>query len=136
MPASHPPHAKRKKLGVKRAAAHRKKKSSRGWLQWWPVLLGIVLAPVAARAVDILALTGPWQARALVPWTFLPQGHALHLPQGWADHVAAAVLWAQFPMYGVLFVLLHRRLRAATALGLLFMLHATAYIILFAVASS
>jgi hypothetical protein len=128
----------KKRAPAKKSAPRKKSRKSEtpGWLRWWPVALGVVLAPFAVRAVDILALTGPWEARALVPWTFLFQGHSLHLPQGWSDNLAAAVMYAQFPVYGLLAMLLARRLHWMTTLALLIALHVAAYVTLFLWTSS
>jgi len=102
----------------------------------WPVLLGCVLAPLAVRTVDILTLTGPWAARLLMPWSFLLQGHALHLPDGWADSLNACVLWLQFPVYGLAFMLLWRRLHFGTALAVTAAFHFLAFFIVAVVALS
>jgi hypothetical protein len=104
----------------------RKKKSSSVW-QWWPVLAGVVVAPFAVRSVDYLALTGRWAAWLLVPWTFLLQGHSFHLPEIWADHLVEGVMYAQFPIYGLLLVLLHRRFHFGTSVGLVLALHMLAF---------
>jgi hypothetical protein len=114
----------------------RSRKSSAGWVRWWPLFLGIVIAPLAVRAMDYLTFVGPWYARALAPWTFLLQGRSLGLPVGWGDHVGEAVLFAQFPLYGLLLVLLHRRLSWVTSFGLLLALHLMAYGALFLITTS
>jgi hypothetical protein len=98
--------------------------------------VGIVIAPFAVRAVDYLTLLGPWYARLVAPWAFLLQGRSLGLPAGWGDRVVEGVLYAQFPVYGLLLVALERRLRFWTAFGLLLAAHLMAYGALFLVATS
>ncbi len=121
------PAAKKKPPANKPKSKPKSKKKSRGWLQWWPVVVGIALVPFAVRAVDILALTGRWQAWAVAPWSFLLQGNPLHLSPAGADYLAEAVLDAQFPVYGVMYVLLTRRLRPGTAIGLIVAIHLLAF---------
>lgn len=120
----------------KSGSRSRSRKSSAGWVRWWPVFVGILIAPFAVRAMDYLTFMGPWYARALAPWTFLLQGRSLGLPAGWGDHVVEGVLYAQFPVYGLLLVLLHRRLRWLTSIGLLLALHLMAYGALFLIVTS
>lgn len=123
----------------RRPAARRAKPSRRanyGWLQWWPVVLGIIIAPFAVRAVDILTLTGPWGARFLVPWTFLLHGHNFHLPEVWADHLIEGVMYAQFPFYGLIAMLLHRKFRWSTTVAILVALHLAGFLALAAVEGS
>ncbi len=96
----------------------RRRKSGGGLLRWWPVLAGIVIAWFAVRFVNELALLGrPWQARLVAPWAFLLEGRGLGLPTNWADHIYEVLLYAQFPVYGLLLVLLEKRLHWGTALG-------------------
>jgi len=121
------PAAKRKTPASKPKSKSKAKKKSRVWLQWWPVAVGIVLVPFAVRAVDILALTGRWQAWLVAPWSFLLQGNPLHLSPAGADYLAEGVMDGQFPVYGLLYVLLTRRLRPGTAIGVIVAIHLLAF---------
>ena len=129
-----PTNAKRKSAPKKRTASRKKK--SRSWWQWWPVLAGIVIAPFSVRGVDILTLSGRWPAWLLMPWTFLLQGHTFHMPEVWADHVVEGVMYAQFPVYGLLLVLLLRRFRTGTAIGVILAIHLLGFAAQAAVATS
>jgi hypothetical protein len=120
----------------KSGSRRRSRKSSAGWVRWWPVIAGVVIAPLAVRAMDYLTFVGPWYARALAPWTFLLQGRSLGFPAGWGDHISEGVLYAQFPVYGLLLMLLHRRLGWLTSFGLLLALHLMAYGALFLIVTS
>jgi hypothetical protein len=131
--SSRAPSRKRRPTAIK---STRTKRKSFGWLDWWPVAAGIVIAPFAVRAVQIMTLTGPWGARAIVPWTFLLQGHSLHMPEAWADHLVEGVMYAQFPIYGLMAVLLHRKLRWSTTLAMIVALHVLGFAVLAAVEQS
>ncbi|HVJ07962.1 MAG TPA: hypothetical protein VM554_06235 [Acidisarcina sp.] len=86
----------------------RKKKNSAGWLAWWPLILGILVTPFAVRAAGILALTGPTALRMLYPFALLPAEHALGLRDSLADTASQAMMYLQFPLYGLLAMLLQR----------------------------
>ena len=109
---------------------------ARGLARWWPVLVGIVIAPFAVRAVDYLTFLGPWYARLVTPWAFLLQGRSLGLPTNWGDHVVEALMYLQFPLYGLFLVMLQKRLSFGTAFGLLLVLHGLAYGALFLLLTS
>jgi hypothetical protein len=108
-------------------AKSKSRKKSRGWKQWWPVVIGIALIPLEVRAVDFLALAGRWQAWLVAPWSFLLQGNPLHLSPAGADYLAEGVMDLQFPVYGLLYMLLTRRLRPGTAFGIIGAIHLLAF---------
>jgi hypothetical protein len=116
------PAVKKKPAAAK--SKSKSKKKSRSWLSWWPVLVGAVLSPFAVQAVDIFALSGRrWAAWLVVPWTFMLQSNPLHLSAANADYLAGGVMYAQFPCYGLLLMLLLRRFSPATAVGLILAIH-------------
>jgi ABC-type phosphate/phosphonate transport system permease subunit len=123
--------AKKKTAAAKSKPASKPKPKSgkkwRRWLQWRPVIIGIALIPVAVRAVDYLALTGRWQAWLVAPWSFLLQGNPLHLSPAGADYLAEVVMDLQFPVYGLIYMLLTRRFRPGTALGFILAIHLLAF---------
>ena len=86
----------------------RKKKKSVNWLALWPVLLGIVVTPFTVRAAGILALTGPAALRMLYPFALLPAEHVFGLRESLADVVSQAMMYLQFPLYGLVVMLLMR----------------------------
>lgn len=105
-------------------------------LEWWPVVIAIAITPFAVRAVYTLTLSGPWGPRFVVPWTFLLQGHSLHMQETWADHLAEGVMYAQFPFYGLMAVLLHRQYRWSTTIAMIIVLHLVGFFALAAVEGS
>jgi len=86
----------------------RKKKKAVNWLAWWPVLLGIVVTPFTVRAAGILALTGPGALRMLYPFALLPAEHVFGLRESLTDVVSQAMMYLQFPLYGLAVMLLMR----------------------------
>jgi len=101
----------------------RKKKMSVNWLAWWPVALGIVVTPFTVRAAGILALTGPSALRMLYPFALIPAEHAFGLRESVADAFSQAMMWLQFPLYGLLLVLLARWKRMGIATAIVAALH-------------
>src|SRR5450631_3426496 len=86
----------------------RKKKKSTNWLAWWPLALGILVTPFTVRAAGILALTGPAALRMLYPFALLPAEHVFGLRESLADVVSQAMMYLQFPLYGLILMLLMR----------------------------
>ena len=79
------------------------------WLSWWPLLLALIVTPFAVRAASVLALSGPGALRLLYPYVVLVQAHApATLAPEQRDVLAEWVMWAQFPVYGLLAVLVGR----------------------------
>ncbi|RRA47391.1 hypothetical protein [Acidipila sp. EB88] len=89
----------------KRGRSRKQKTSS--WLLWWPLLLALVATPFAVRAASVLVLSGPGALRLLYPWVTLIQLHGARLGLGalapeQRDTLAQWMMWAQFPVYGLL----------------------------------
>ncbi len=87
-----------------RAGKKKTKKSSRtapGWLSWWPVALGIAVTPFAMRAADILALRGPESLRMLYPYVDILRNHTPWLSTTATETAAQAMMYLQFPLYGL-----------------------------------
>jgi hypothetical protein len=101
----------------------RKKKKSTNWLAWWPLALGVVVTPFTVRAAGILALTGPAALRMLYPYALIPAEHAFGLRESVADAASQAMMWLQFPLYGLLLVLLARWKRMSIAIAIVAALH-------------
>ena len=101
----------------------RKKKKSTNWLVWWPVALGVLVTPFTVRAAGILALTGPAALRMLYPFALIPAEHAFGLRESLADGFSQAMMWLQFPLYGLLIVLLARWKRLGIAIAIVAALH-------------
>jgi hypothetical protein len=109
--------------------AARKKTSSRAPLAWgivWAlVLAGIVGAYFAVRYAEVAPLLGPgglFRLRLIAPLAMLAHQPQLGVPDAAADTIAQILMYAQFPLYGLLLGILWRTagfLRAASAILLL-----------------
>jgi len=86
----------------------KKKASSAGWMTWWPLLLGILVTPLTVRAAGVMALAGPDALRVLYPWVQLVQSHILGFPTEIAGTLSQAMMYLQFPLYGLLMALVLR----------------------------
>ncbi|HEX3438167.1 MAG TPA: hypothetical protein VHT24_15465 [Pseudacidobacterium sp.] len=86
----------------------KKKSSSTGWLSWWPLLAGIAVTPLTVRTAGVLALAGPDALRTLYPYVQLVQSHALGFSGDIATALSQALMYLQFPLYGLLMALVLR----------------------------
>ena len=92
----------------KRSNRKRKKKSSPSWLAWWPLLVAVIATPFAVRSASVLALTGPAALRLLYPYVVLLQSHVHGLAAEQADTLSQWAMYGQFPVYGLVWVLMAR----------------------------
>lgn len=91
----------------RRTTARKKKKAAAsGWLTWWPLLLGIFVTPLTVRAAGVMALAGPDALRVLYPWVQLVQTHIFSVEI--AGTLSQAMMYLQFPLYGLLMALVLR----------------------------
>ncbi len=118
----------KRKPAVKRKS---RKKQSSGWIAWWPVVLGIAVTPFAVKAATLMALTGPDGLRVLYPWMLLPKLHLLGLSDSVGDAISQAMMYLQFPLYGLFAVMVHRWKGAGAAVLQLTLLHLLAVGLLF-----
>jgi hypothetical protein len=100
-----------------------RKKQNSGWIRWWPVLLGIAVTPFAVKTATFMALTGPDGLRLLYPWALIPKLHLLALSGSVADAISQAMMYLQFPFYGLFAMLTHRAKGAGAAILQLALLH-------------
>jgi len=84
----------------------KKKTAASGWLSWWPLLLGILVTPLTVRAAGVMALAGPDALRMLYPWVQLVQSHVFTTEI--AGTLSQAMIYLQFPLYGLLMALVLR----------------------------
>ncbi|HEX6770860.1 MAG TPA: hypothetical protein VF126_02455 [Acidobacteriaceae bacterium] len=107
-----------------RTAARKKGKSHSplAWgLVWALVIAGIIAAYFTvhyAEVAPLLGQTGLFRLRLIAPLAMLTHQAQLGLPDSLADTVAQVLMYAQFPLYGLLLGLLWRAagfLRAASA---------------------
>ena len=92
----------------KPATRRKKKAASAGWWTWWPLLVGILVTPLTVRAAGVMALAGPDALRMLYPWVQLVQSHILGFPADIANTLSQAMMYLQFPLYGLLMALILR----------------------------
>lgn len=86
----------------------KKKAASAGWITWWPLLLGILVTPLTVRAAAVMALAGPDALRMLYPYVQLVQNPLLAFPTEVASTLSQAMMYLQFPLYGLLAALILR----------------------------
>ena len=84
----------------KPSTRRKKKTAARGWLTWWPLLLGILVTPLTVRAAGVMALAGPDALRLLYPEVRLVQSHVFTVEI--AGTLSQAMMYLQFPLYGLL----------------------------------
>jgi len=123
-------------LPKRKPAAKRRsrKKQSPGWLAWWPLILGIAATPFAVKAATLMALAGPDGLRLLYPWMLVPKLHFLGLSESTGDSISQAMMYLQFPLYGLFAVMIHRWKGPAAAILQLTLLHLLAVALLFVAA--
>ncbi|MBB6142734.1 hypothetical protein HNQ77_000672 [Silvibacterium bohemicum] len=107
----------------RRAPARRKKKKLAIGI-WWPPLVGIIVTPFAIHAASILALEGPQALRLLYPYVVLVKEPVIGLSNDLGNNLSQGLLYAQFPLYGLLMALILRFKHLAAALGTVIAVHA------------
>jgi hypothetical protein len=125
-------------LPKRKPAAKRKprKKPTPGWIAWWPLLVGIAVTPFAVKAATLMALTGPDGLRFLYPWMLIPKLHFLSLPDSLGDSISQAMMYLQFPLYGLFGMMIHRWKGAGAAILQLTLLHLLAVGLVFVASHS
>jgi hypothetical protein len=86
----------------KSTTRRKKKAASAGWIAWWPLLLGILVTPLTVRAAGVMALAGPDALRMLYPYVQLVQNPLLAFPTEISGTLSQAMMYLQFPIYGLL----------------------------------
>ena len=107
----------------KRRATPRTRKKKRVLLVWWPLILGIAVTPFAVHGASILALEGPAALRLLYPYVLLIKEPVFRLPSDAANTVSQGMMYAQFPLYGVVMGLTLKSKSVGFALGAAALLH-------------
>ncbi len=119
--------------GGKRKLAAKKGKgraSTPGWLFLWPLLVGIAATPFTVHYAEILPLlgnTGLFRLRLLYPFAMLAHQPQLGLQDAAADTVAQAMMYAQFPLYGLIMAMVLRHFGLLRALFAVLVVHALAF---------
>jgi hypothetical protein len=132
--------ASRAEAYPRQKTAARRKRSSRTPLAWgivWAlVLAGIVAAYFTVRYAEVAPLLGPGgllRLRLIAPLAMLAHQPQLGVPEAAADTIAQVLMYAQFPLYGLLLGILWRAagfLRAASTVVLIHALAVGAVMIL------
>ena len=110
--------------------------SPAGWLSWWPLAGGIVLAFLAPMLRDFVAAYPPWGMRAVFPLALV-----CGLPEtGFSDELKRTLpqimILAQFPLEGLLTKFtLDRGVSVSRALKQLFFIHGVCMLVLWLVTS-
>lgn len=98
-----------------------KRKKRGGWLKFLPVVIGVLVTPLALRSASMLALSGPTALAALFPWTQLVRGPLLSISAAAAGPVGQYLMYLQFPIYGlVMFWIMRKRAFGVALLIVLF----------------
>lgn len=123
-------------LPKRKPAVRRKsrRKQSSGWLAWWPLALGIAVTPFAVKAATLMALAGPEGLRLLYPWMLVAKLHLFALSDAAGNGISQAMMYLQFPLYGIAAMLIYRAKGAAAALLGVALLHLGAVALLFVAA--
>ena len=92
-----------------------------------PVALGLAMGLYAPLLGDLAAGYAPWAATLLFPLSALAAQHEIHLSLGAAHSLSQAMLYAQFPLDGLLAaMLLRQRSTLWSVCGQVIFLHALA----------
>ena len=106
------------------------------WIVLVPLAAGVVAAWFAVRYAEVLPLLGPgglFRLRLMAPLAMLAHQPQLGIPEATADSIAQALMYVQFPLYGLILSLVWRAagfLRAALTLVLIHGLAVAAVMIL------
>jgi hypothetical protein len=97
----------------------------------WPFLIGLVLAIIAPKLLDILSSVNPWAERLAFPFVLLARRPEFGLNWAFGGKVPLLVLLLQFPAEGLLTTIsLRRRMSASLAIGQLIVIHLVATFVL------
>jgi hypothetical protein len=94
----------------KRLRVERQTRSLQSLSSFWPVAVGILLGVYAPFLGDLTANSAPWASTLLFPFSALMGEPGLHLSSNTAQSLAQFLLYAQFPLEGLLvrIILKHR----------------------------
>jgi hypothetical protein len=101
-----------------------------GWILWLPLAAGLVAAWFAVRYAEVLPLLGPsglFRLRLIAPLAMLAHQPQLGIPEATADAVAQALMYVQFPLYGLILGLTWRAAGFLRAALVLLLVHGLAF---------
>ena len=102
--------AKRKKIG--------------GWINFAPIVVGLLVTPVALRSAGVLALSGQGALTVLYPWAELLRSPLFAISAGIVDSFGQWVMYLQFPIYGLVMTWILRKRSFGAALMVVVIFHA------------
>ena len=91
-----------------RREEERRRQFYRGLVRFWPVGVGFILACLAPGLQDLVAPFQPWGMRLVFPFVVLAGRQEIHLGAALARNLQGAMLYAQFPLEGLLAKILLR----------------------------
>ena len=98
----------------------------------WPLLMGLALALIAPKLVEMSGEIDPWLQRAVFPYVLLAQRPEFGLNWEFSGYLPRVILFAQFPLEGLLTVFnLRRRFPLWVAVGQLIVFHLLGLFVLF-----
>ena len=97
-------------------------------------MLGIVVTPLTIHFASILALEGPSALRLLYPYVLLIKDPAFGLSSDMGNALSQGMMYAQFPIYGLVMALTLRSRSVASALGTVVVVHGLGVFVLFLMA--
>jgi hypothetical protein len=100
------------------------------WMLWLPLAAGLVAAWFAVRYAEVVPLLGPsglFRLRLIAPLAMLAHQPQLGIPETTADTVAQALMYVQFPLYGLILGLTWRAAGFLRAALVLLMIHGLAF---------
>jgi hypothetical protein len=121
----------------RRLRFERQIRSMRSLASLWPVALGVLLGFYAPLLRDLAANSAPWAVTLLFPFSALVGERGLNLSRDTAQALGQFLLYAQFPLEGLLVrIVLKRRLDLFNVFGQVTFLHVFAVLYLGLVSGS
>ena len=115
----------------------RQMRSLRSLASLWPVAVGVLLGVYAPLLRDLAANSAPWAVNLLFPFSALVDERSLHLSRDTANALAQFLLFAQFPLEGLLVrIMLKRRVDVVHVFSQVTFMHVFAVLYLVLVSGS
>ncbi|HTW45636.1 MAG TPA: hypothetical protein VMD58_08825 [Acidobacteriaceae bacterium] len=99
-----------------------KKKTGSVFLAAMPLIVGILITPLALQAASVLVLSGQSGLTMLFPWAQIVKAAILHIPEDVQISTSQLLMYLQFPVYGLVMVKLRER-PLMMSLGAVALLH-------------
>jgi hypothetical protein len=115
----------------------RRKQSKRNLVGLWPVIIGVALAFLAPALSEVLSIFQPWGMGIVFPFVVLSGRPELHLGGSIFGDIPHVMLYAQFPIEGLLArSLFMRHYSSMGVAGRLICVHAMAGVLLILVSGA